>query len=391
MFLKETNNRLRIVDFDSNETVKSLDPGVYNLDIDVHESLFGKTVEMFVEPNNSFKKGKLVNVGIYQTVNSFIDNFFSKEGKEVRHEMGLQNRFGAMFKGLPGTGKTFLAGMVAEKLVKQENAICLLTTNFSQIDFPKLTDTIRKNGDPNQLLVFILDEFEKDYKNCNEKELLGFLDGVNSRDNIVVLTTANTITKLPDTLLDRPGRFGLVIDFGIQNQEVLETLVDGLIPDKYKSILPVKIAVEIIQNIPDLTVDKLKSIVNDCLVNVLKNKDIYEVAKALNSNIVYNKKTLEKDNIISIPVGERIDVDRLQSLIWDIEEGDVKVSKNDTLSLEQFINFMGLKYKINVKKPNKALPQKIKDDAQEVRPISEQSFNVTISEEALEKMTGLSL
>ncbi|MFA5396676.1 MAG: AAA family ATPase [Methanogenium sp.] len=391
MFLKETNNRLRIVDFDSNETVKSLDPGVYNLDIDVHESLFGKTVEMFVEPNNSFKKGKLVNVGIYQTVNSFIDNFFSKEGKEVRHEMGLQNRFGAMFKGLPGTGKTFLAGMVAEKLVKQENAICLLTTNFSQIDFPKLTDTIRKNGDPNQLLVFILDEFEKDYKNCNEKELLGFLDGVNSRDNIVVLTTANAITKLPDTLLDRPGRFGLVIDFGIQNQEVLETLVDGLIPDKYKSILPVKIAVEIIQNIPDLTVDKLKSIVNDCLVNVLKNKDIYEVAKALNSNIVYNKKTLEKDNIISIPVGERIDVDRLQSLIWDIEEGDVKVSKNDTLSLEQFINFMGLKYKINVKKPNKALPQKIKDDAQEVRPISEQSFNVTISEEALEKMTGLSL
>jgi len=391
MFLKETNNRLRIVDFDSNETVKSLDPGVYNLDIDVHESLFGKTVEMFVEPNNSFKKGKLVNVGIYQTVNSFIDNFFSKEGKEVRHEMGLQNRFGAMFKGLPGTGKTFLAGMVAEKLVKQENAICLLTTNFSQIDFPKLTDTIRKNGDPNQLLVFILDEFEKDYKNCNEKELLGFLDGVNSRDNIVVLTTANAITKLPDTLLDRPGRFGLVIDFGIQNQEVLETLVDGLIPDKYKSILPVKIAVEIIQNIPDLTVDKLKSIVNDCLVNVLKNKDIYEVAKALNSNIVYNKKTLEKDNIISIPVGERIDVDRLQSLIWDIEEGDVKVSKNDTLSLVQFINFMGLKYKINVKKPNKALPQKIKDDAQEVRPISEQSFNVTISEEALEKMTGLSL
>jgi len=391
MFLKETNNRLRIVDFDSNETVKSLDPGVYNLDIDVHESLFGKTVEMFVEPNNSFKKGKLVNVGIYQTVNSFIDNFFSKEGKEVRHEMGLQNRFGAMFKGLPGTGKTFLAGMVAEKLVKQENAICLLTTNFSQIDFPKLTDTIRKNGDPNQLLVFILDEFEKDYKNCNEKELLGFLDGVNSRDNIVVLTTANAITKLPDTLLDRPGRFGLVIDFGIQNQEVLETLVDGLIPDKYKSILPVKIAVEIIQNIPDLTVDKLKSIVNDCLVNVLKNKDIYEVAKALNSNIVYNKKTLEKDNIISIPVGERIDVDRLQSLVWDIEEGDVKVSKNDTLSLEQFINFMGLKYKINVKKPNKALPQKIKDDAQEVRPISEQSFNVTISEEALEKMTGLSL
>jgi len=391
MFLKETNNRLRIVDFDSNETVKSLDPGVYNLDIDVHESLFGKTVEMFVEPNNSFKKGKLVNVGIYQTVNSFIDNFFSKEGKEVRHEMGLQNRFGAMFKGLPGTGKTFLAGMVAEKLVKQENAICLLTTNFSQIDFPKLTDTIRKNGDPNQLLVFILDEFEKDYKNCNEKELLGFLDGVNSRDNIVVLTTANTITKLPDTLLDRPGRFGLVIDFGIQNQEVLETLVDGLIPDKYKSILPVKIAVEIIQNIPDLTVDKLKSIVNDCLVNVLKNKDIYEVAKALNSNIVYNKKTLEKDNIISIPIGERIDVDRLQSLVWDIEEGDVKVSKNDTLSLEQFINFMGLKYKINVKKPNKALPQKIKDDAQEVRPISEQSFNVTISEEALEKMTGLSL
>jgi len=391
MFLKETNNRLRIVDFDSNETVKSLDPGVYNLDIVVHESLFGKTVEMFVEPNNFFKKGKLVNVGIYQTVNSFIDNFFSKEGKEVRHEMGLQNRFGAMFKGLPGTGKTFLAGMVAEKLVKQENAICLLTTNFSQIDFPKLTDTIRKNGDPNQLLVFILDEFEKDYKNCNEKELLGFLDGVNSRDNIVVLTTANAITKLPDTLLDRPGRFGLVIDFGIQNQEVLETLVDGLIPDKYKSILPVKIAVEIIQNIPDLTVDKLKSIVNDCLVNVLKNKDIYEVAKALNSNIVYNKKTLEKDNIISIPVGERIDVDRLQSLIWDIEEGDVKVSKNDTLSLEQFINFMGLKYKINVKKPNKALPQKIKDDAQEVRPISEQSFNVTISEEALEKMTGLSL
>ena len=391
MFLKETNNRLRIVDFDSNETVKSLDPGVYNLDIDVHESLFGKTVEMFVEPNNSFKKGKLVNVGIYQTVNSFIDNFFSKEGKEVRHEMGLQNRFGAMFKGLPGTGKTFLAGMVAEKLVKQENAICLLTTNFSQIDFPKLTDTIRKNGDPNQLLVFILDEFEKDYKNCNEKELLGFLDGVNSRDNIVVLTTANAITKLPDTLLDRPGRFGLVIDFGIQNQEVLETLVDGLIPDKYKSILPVKIAVEIIQNIPDLTVDKLKSIVNDCLVNVLKNKDIYEVAKALNSNIVYNKKTLEKDNIISIPIGERIDVDRLQSLIWDIEEGDVKVSKNDTLSLVQFINFMGLKYKINVKKPNKALPQKIKDDAQEVRPISEQSFNVTISEEALEKMTGLSL
>jgi len=330
MYIKESD-KFRLLDSESDHVYKNVEPGLYNIEIET--TFFGKNI--YFKKNDNYKNNKVIKTGIFKHACDVVDDHFSNEGKEIRKEMGAASRLGMLFAGEPGTGKTFLACSIAEDLVKKENAICILTSKMADINFKDLVDTMRKGNDPNQLIVFVLDEFEKDYGRCDKESLLGFLDGTDSRDNIVVLATANYISKLPSTLLNRPGRFEQVINFKIDDPDVLKLIISNIIPSKYKDKLDSEIVFNIVNNIKGITIDKVSKIIRDCLVNILKNKPLNNVSNRLVNNEAYkDSEATKKKRDCKIDIETLVDdLDELiEEEVYSINESKLKniIERNKT-------------------------------------------------------------
>lgn len=275
MFLQEKKNSLRFIDSDSDVIVRNLDNKLYELEVTT--DFFGNKFYNF-NVNTAYDQGKVAEAGVFKNIKEYVKDYYSEEGKEVRKVMALPSRLGLLFTGEPGTGKTFLAGQLAKFLREQENAVAISTTSPSTVDLGKIVDMAR-GDDPDRLVIMIWDEFEKDYQNNGRQKalnkLLAFLDGVDSRDNVMVVATCNDLSVFPGMLLDRPGRFEKVVEFKISDDNVLENLVRAMIPDVYKERISEKILIEAAGKIENISVDKIKSLIRDSLVNILKGKKDY--------------------------------------------------------------------------------------------------------------------
>jgi SpoVK/Ycf46/Vps4 family AAA+-type ATPase len=261
IYLKEEEKYVH-VNYDSDTIVKKLDKGIYDLTKQGEYYLF--------QENKSFTKGQVAEAGVFKQVSTYTREYFSTEGNRVRELMNQPTRLGLFFKGEPGTGKTFLAAKMALELIEKYDGIGIYTTQLS-LDLVRVVDAIRQK-DPNRFIVFILDEFEKDYNNINsatKDKLLAFLDGGESRNNVLTIATANSLNNIPATLLDRPGRFELVVEFKIADKDILNNLIVCLIPDELKELVSTENIYNRVKSIQGLTIDKLKSIVRDTLTNYL--------------------------------------------------------------------------------------------------------------------------
>lgn len=151
--------------------------------------------------------------------------------REKLREIGAKPVKGVLFTGLPGTGKTHLARIIA----KESGA------NFYHIDGPSIVSkyfgdsekTLREifahaqQGEKPSIIFF--DEIDSIDANRDENthessnslvdQFLTLMDGFNKEhDNIVVIATTNREAAL-DPALRRPGRFDWTIEFAIPTSE----------------------------------------------------------------------------------------------------------------------------------------------------------------------------
>lgn len=151
--------------------------------------------------------------------------------REKLREIGAKPVKGVLFTGLPGTGKTHLARIIA----KESGA------NFYHIDGPSIVSkyfgdsekTLRgifahaQQGEKPSIIFF--DEIDSIAANRDENthessdrlvdQFLTLMDGFNKEhDNIVVIATTNREAAL-DPALRRPGRFDWTIEFTIPTSE----------------------------------------------------------------------------------------------------------------------------------------------------------------------------
>lgn len=330
MFIKETKGKLRFIDSDSDTVVKRLDNKLYELE--ANQTMFG--TNYFFNENSAYDKGKVAEAGVFKNIKEYVEDYFSPEGKEVRDAMSLPNRLGLLFTGEPGTGKTFLAGQLAKMLREREDAVAISTTSPSSIDLGKVVDMARKDH-PERLVVMIWDEFEKDYERTGRgglNKLLAFLDGVDSRDNVVVIATCNDLSKFPSTLLDRPGRFERVAEFKLTDENVIETLLTAMVPEKYKERIDNTILLDAAKKIEKVSVDKIKSLVRDTLVNLSKGKKDYIPKDEDRAGIQKpNRPDKEESNRL---MKKKISVETIRDYFWDEEkDDDDEVTPEELLSL----------------------------------------------------------
>ena len=146
-----------------------------------------------------------------------IDNFLKSENKYI--ERGISYKLGIMLHGKPGNGKTSLIKSLAFKYNKD-----IYNMNLSDMTDEKFGNVIHHIPE-NVILVFEdIDCIFKDKRHTNKNKLslnsiLNVLDGIMTKNNLIIIMTTNHIEKLDDALI-RTGRVDLKIE--IENPTNIE-------------------------------------------------------------------------------------------------------------------------------------------------------------------------
>jgi len=143
-----------------------------------------------------------------RSVGREIDTFFDPATTGQLMAAGLKHRRGVLLHGAAGSGKTSLLRAFFPSMIER-NAVILVQPHCSYLK-DTFIPSIRRH-DQDRPIVIIWDEFEmvvSDYM----AELLQLLDGVTSPEHLMVLTTSNQMAAIPDTLVKRPSRFGLICE-----------------------------------------------------------------------------------------------------------------------------------------------------------------------------------
>lgn len=134
---------------------------------------------------------------------------------------------GMMFIGKPGTGKTLTGRVLMNKLdstfiwVSSKD----LKNNYGEIDPIKtltLSFQLARELSPSVLFIEDIDTWLEQY---TIDLLKTELDGIKENKNILTILTTNNPEKLPDSLLDRPGRFHDIINFTLPSEEKRKEMI----------------------------------------------------------------------------------------------------------------------------------------------------------------------
>jgi SpoVK/Ycf46/Vps4 family AAA+-type ATPase len=273
MFINEVE-RYRVLDTDFTETFQILPSGVY--DLEVERTFFGKN--LYLKKNESYQKGVQIKTGIFKQVWDYTESFYSIEKVQTRGVLKMKNKLGLMFNGTPGTGKTFLAGQIAQYYAEKEDAIGVLV-NQGGVDFAGLVDVLRRH-DKNRKIVIIIDEFEKNYDG-KASELLSFLDGSASKEDVIIIATTNKYKHLPDYLIDRPGRFEKIFTFDVTEDDVIKSMIKALLTRKYYRALNIGKIIRMVKQQRITSIDKIRMILKEELEEYFKKFNAkYAVAYA---------------------------------------------------------------------------------------------------------------
>ena len=264
MFI-QFGKELRLVGGNPDGVKMQLDPGVYNISV-VEE---GRSQYIHLEKTEKYKKTKILDAGVFKKIETYVNNFLMDEMFEARKIMHSLDKIGLLFTGEPGTGKTFLAGQICQKLVDEKNAIAIVTSNFSDYNLPKLIDSLRESN-PDAFMVVVMDEFEKcaEWK-LRDGGLLSYLDGNLSRNNVMNIALVNSTSSMKDFLLDRPGRFELVSNFDEHDDVVLKALVTSMAPVDYVERLDIDYITKQLIVEDRRTVDNINITLRDSIAELL--------------------------------------------------------------------------------------------------------------------------
>lgn len=234
MFLKtKKDDNYRVIPGKTQDVIGNIEAGVYSLEI--NHSMFG--TDVFLQKTTRYKNGTILDSGTFKEAKEHIEDFLSPQMYEIRNAMGNMHKIGLIFNGKPGTGKTYLAGQLAEKMVTENNALCIFSVGEPKVTLSNFIDNVREE-DPDRLIVLVIDEYEK--RNSGEIDIMSFLDGSESRSNVIVIATVNSTTRLPDTLTNRVGRIEKIYNFDEVDLEVITRTVESVIPEKYKEHINAK-------------------------------------------------------------------------------------------------------------------------------------------------------
>lgn len=181
-----------------------------------------------------------------------VELYTTLEGRELISQMKVDPVHGILFAGPPGTGKTFLAQIMA---AQSGSAFYLVTTASlgGQLvgQSEERLEAIYEDAAKQEMSIIFVDEIDvltQDRSNAYENGsrlvnvFLTNMDGVGAPENVLTIGATNRISDI-DRALRRPGRFDREVYFRLPNQmdrlEILKsrtpTLASNIDFDKISS------------------------------------------------------------------------------------------------------------------------------------------------------------
>lgn len=173
-------------------------PGAYRIVKDVSNNYLA-TVDL---PDEHFTvKRHADQSAIRKDLTAFYEN------SQLYEQLNLKKHRGALLYGPPGNGKTHSILRTLRFAIEQYDARAFLLSHSS----PRLSklSTFRSFFE-DELTLFVLEEVTE-FAGTRGNDLLRFLDGEWSWSNNYVIATTNYPGELPNNLVDRPGRFDVLI------------------------------------------------------------------------------------------------------------------------------------------------------------------------------------
>jgi len=124
---------------------------------------------------------------------------------DIYKALGTTHKTGILLYGPPGEGKTSLIRNLVNKNESFKDAIIITVKNsFPNLEFLKALDESTKG----RIKIFIFEELTTLVNEHRESEaVLTFLDGEASVNNSITIATTNYPARLPQNIINRPGRF----------------------------------------------------------------------------------------------------------------------------------------------------------------------------------------
>jgi len=283
MFLSDPKvnpDRFILISGKLTESYEKLEAGVYNLGFIGQGPM--SPPQPYFEKTTKYDDGMIIEGGVFTKARKSIAKFVKPEMYEARKEMKMLNKLGIIFDGKPGTGKTFLAGQLCSEYAKNNNAIGIISNKHDGEMYADLIDSIREY-DKDRLIIIVMDEFEKS-RARNSSDMLSFLDGSSSKDNVIVIATINDKSELASYITNRPGRFETILDFKSDDVLILKSMIEQCIPKSFKKSFNVDQLVKefsnkanankfgLSNNNDDFTIDRMRMVIRDLIADKIEEK-----------------------------------------------------------------------------------------------------------------------
>lgn len=155
--------------------------------------------------------------------------------QEVYKRLKIPVRRGILLSSQPGIGKSSLLKYFIQTL-KARTDVCTLMIDNQSVSWEKITRMFATGapGKDVNLIVLVIEDIggsELDQRARSvESDMLNFLEGADDCYTIptLIVGTTNFINELGSRLVDRPGRFDMVIDVQPPKDKDIRLIVEGL-------------------------------------------------------------------------------------------------------------------------------------------------------------------
>lgn len=187
----------------SGKTVKEIPAGLYAVE---------STPQGFQLATAEFPTDELVRFsdGPVELVVQQIERFWQRA--DVYKQFGLLHKRGMLLYGVAGCGKSSVIKLVTEDVIKR-NGIVVITDSAEWM--PTVFRMIREIERERSIVNIIEDIDSKMEDHDDSVALLSLLDGEHQVDNILHIATTNYPEKLEERIVQRPGRFDMIVRMGL--------------------------------------------------------------------------------------------------------------------------------------------------------------------------------
>lgn len=189
-----------------------------------------------------------------------INTFMSDETKRLYGEYGSVYKKGFLLHGKPGTGKSIVSILAAQKLIEQKDAVVFFnpTPDAFKMALESFKDELQ-----DRLILLIMEEFETVY-NQYQESTLSLLDGESQISNFITIACTNYIEQLPERIKSRPSRFSTILEITPPNVEIRRIFVKSKLLERDMDKLEA-----IVDATEGFTVDQLKDVIlSTCVYNI---------------------------------------------------------------------------------------------------------------------------